>query len=123
MRQIRATNSRFERVNNVPCVVVICDDGTEVLMPAEVFLVLSSRARQYLNSTNSPTVAGEWIAARYQSVHQIRTGTTDNGRVALQFDPGTDSEICLSFDPKTARELGQALVDRPMPDGSLGKIH
>ena len=119
-KQRRVINSHFEKVNGISCAVLVCDNGNEVLVLAEAFLVLAAKARQYLNSTKTGLVAGEWIAARYQPVNQIRTGITDNGRIALQLDPGTDSEICLSFDPKTAVQLGQELIDRP-PPSSPGK--
>ena len=120
-KQLRANNTRFETVGKIPCAVIVCENGQEVIVPAEAFLVLASKARQFLNSTNSALVAGEWIAARHYPVSQIRTGTTDDGRVALQFDPGTDSEICLSLDPKTALELGRRLTDQPAPPPYLGK--
>jgi hypothetical protein len=96
----RVKSSRFEKVGSLPCAVLVCDDGTEVIVPAEAFLVLASKARQHLNSTKTDLVAGEWVPARYQPVGQIRTGTTDDGRVALQFDPGTDSEIAYRLTPK-----------------------
>lgn len=119
----RATKSRFGRVDSVPCVVIVCDDGSEVAVPAEIFLALAPRAKQLLNSTNTPVVAGQWVAALYHPVDQIRTGTTDNGRVALQFDPGTESEVLLSLDPQTARDLGQVLVDIPPSDPSLSRVN
>ena len=119
----RAKDTRFEKVGGVPCAIIVCEDETEVAVPAEAFLALAPKARQHLQSTNTPLVAGEWVAARYYQASQIRTGTTDNGRVALQFDPGSDSEICLSLDPKTARDLGQALVTRPAPPSFLDKKH
>jgi hypothetical protein len=121
MKQLRVKDCRFEHVGAMPCAILVCQDGSEVHVPAEAFLVIASKARQYLNSTAASLVAGEWIAARYQRIDQIRTGTTDDGRVALQLDPGKEHEICLSLEPKTARELGQALIDRPSPDASLGK--
>ena len=120
-KQMRVKSTRFEVVGGLPCAVIICEDGTEVIFPAEAFLVLAPKARQLLNSTKSALIAGEWIAARHHPVSQIRTGTTDNGRVALQFDPGTDSEICLSLDPKTALDLGRRLTDQPAPPSYLGK--
>jgi hypothetical protein len=122
-KPLRVMSTRFEKVESMPIAILICEDGTEVLVPAEAFVVLAARARQYLSSTKTNLIAGEWVAARYQPVGQIRTGTTDNGRVALQLDPGTDSELCLSLDPKTARELGQLLANLPVPDPSRGRQH
>jgi hypothetical protein len=122
-KQTRVKSSRFEKMNGLPCAVLVCEDGAEVIIPAEAFLVLAAQARQHLNSTKTDLVAGEWVPARYQPVNQIRPGTTDDGRVALQFDPGTDAEILLSLDPKTARDLGQALANAPLPDPSLSKKH
>jgi hypothetical protein len=104
-KQTRVKSARFEQVSGVPCVVIVCDNGTEVLCPAEAFLVLAPKARHFLNSTKTELRTGEWVSAQYQPVDQIVTGTTDDGRVALQFDPGTDFEICLSLDPQIARDL------------------
>lgn len=110
----KVTNSRFETVGNLRSVILICDDKTEVLIPAEAFVALAPRAKQFLSSTNTKPVVGEWVSGRYHSASQVRTGQTDTGWVALQFDPGTDNEICIALRPATARELGQRLIDMHM---------
>jgi hypothetical protein len=50
MKRPRVKRVRFVEISGIASVVIICDNGDEVVCAAETFVILADQARQYLDA-------------------------------------------------------------------------
>ena len=86
----------------------------EVCVPAEGWTAIDVDVRRKLAASENaahPPIPGQWAPTHHEDAGQMKTGTTDDGRVLLIARLGLPDEVRLSMDRSTARALADSLAE------------
>lgn len=107
-------NVQIEAINGTTCVIFVGERDSFYIPAAGLQTVFDEALKHYhAFESQRGAKAGQWsFASRILTPQSWRTGTTDNGKIAVTVDHGLPTEQTFALSADHAAELGQQLLDR-----------